>query len=210
MKNLITASALLAVALFSTLSHAADTAELKVKGVIRPSACVPSFSGGAVVDYGVIPASVLKKGAYTPMPTREVALNIKCEAPTKIGFKFVDNRHESIVTEMMQYPEHNFGLGTVGGKKTGGYTIEMAGVTGDGVAGQVLYSGDSGKSWYQGASGLNTWHLFSFNNGGWNPGAYKDVTAKIRVAAIINKPEDLDLTREIPLDGSATIEVIYL
>ena len=33
---------------------------------------------------------------------------------------------------------------------------------------------------------------------------------KFNLTAFLNKPENLDLTNDVPLDGSATIEVSYM
>lgn len=208
-KQLISAVALAASLLASFAVQAADTAELKVKGVIRPASCAPSFSGGGVVDYGVIPASTLKAGQFTTLPTKDVTMNITCDAATKVAFKTIDNRQSSVVDGLMKYPSDNFGLGIVGGKKTGGYTISMTKPTGDGADLTFIASGDNGKNWGAALNVTKT-HMFSFGPTNNAPGAYKQLSAKISLTAYINKPEELDLTREIPLDGSATIEVVYL
>ncbi|MFL9922861.1 DUF1120 domain-containing protein [Herbaspirillum lusitanum] len=208
-KQLISAVALAASLLASFAVQAADTAELKVKGVIRPASCAPSFTGGGVVDYGVIPASTLKAGQFTTLPTKDVTMNITCDATTKVAFKAVDNRQSSVISGLMQYPEENFGLGAVGGKNTGGYSIRMTQPTGDGANLTLLATNNNGQSWGS-AAGVTKIHMFSFGNNASTPGAYKQLSAKISLTAYINKPEELDLTREIPLDGSATIEVVYL
>ncbi|MFL9927101.1 DUF1120 domain-containing protein [Herbaspirillum lusitanum] len=220
MKNLIAASTLFAVALVSNLAHAADTAELKVKGVIKPVACTPTFAAGGVVDYGTIQASTLPAGQFKTLDKKQIDLNIKCDSPTKMAIKLADNRAASkvagIVAGVSSSSEErfNFGLGTVAGKNVGGYALSMdnAATTGDSQAVSGIYSANSGSSWSANNGGLdNAGNYFSFAQGGaTSPAAIKTLAAKINVQAVLNKPENLPLTQDVPLDGSATLEVVYL
>ncbi|MFL9923147.1 DUF1120 domain-containing protein [Herbaspirillum lusitanum] len=209
--TLLSTVAATAFAMFTCAAYAADTAELKVKGVIKPAACTPSFSGGGVIDYGVIPASSLKADAYTTLPTKEVNLSITCDAAVKVAFKAKDNRANSVVSGIVSEAEANFGLGTVAGKNVGGYIINISRAsTVDGAAANNIYSLDSGKSWSNGAG--NVWNngaLFGFSTGS-QPMSTKQLNAKLNVTTVLNKPANLPLTQEVPLDGSATFEVIYL
>ena len=42
------------------------------------------------------------------------------------------------------------------------------------------------------------------------PGAYKNVSGMLSIQAIIDKTANLDITGDLPLDGSITLEVQYL
>ncbi|MFL9925882.1 DUF1120 domain-containing protein [Herbaspirillum lusitanum] len=215
MKKVIALSALLATALFSHLAHAADTAELQVKGVIKPAACKPTFTGGGVVDYGVIPASRLTAGAYTRLEKKDVTLNVSCDAAAKIALVTTDNRAASKVAGITESirggAEYNYGLGTVAGKNVGGYTLSIAPeTTADSKPVTNLYA--KGNAWADDTTYIeNTGTLFSFAAPGTKtPLAIKQLSARITVETILNKPENLPLTQEVPFDGSTTIEIKYL
>ena len=220
MKNIaiITAFAAIATALVSATAIAAPTAELKVTGVIKPPACLPTFSGSGVVDYGTIPASSLTAGQYKTLDKKQVSFQVSCDAAVKVGFTLADNRSSSRVTGIVagvsvnSDERFNFGLGTVAGKNVGGYalTLDTTLTTADGVAVDNIYTTDNGNSW-SAAGGLDNSGLFSFSTKGANqPVAAKQINATINVQAVLNKPENLPLTQDVPLDGSATIEVKYL
>ena len=213
------------IALLSTLSfalltsfgaQAADTAELKVKGVIRPSACTPSFVGGGVADYGTIPAKSLTAGVYKQLADKEIPFAINCDGPAKMALKVTDNRVASAMQEATGFPATmTFGLGAVSGTKIGGYVLrfKQSDVTTDGVAATQIYSTDNNSTWTStGANGtLGTDRSFSWATAGTaTPAAYKTVSGKITVSTYLNKPENLPMSQDIPLDGSATLEVQYL
>ena len=209
------------IALLSTLSfalltsfgaQAADTAELKVKGVIRPSACSPSFTGDGVVDYGTIPAKSLNATTGTLLPAKTIPFAITCDGPTRIALRTIDNRASSMVTGLT--PVGNaYGLGAYQGKSIGAYNILVTpgSFTADGSPADVIFEYAGGGSWGKAASGNlgNTRHSFAPVNT-TVPGAYKTITGVFTVQAAITKSSDLPTTETIPLDGSATIEVQYL
>jgi len=211
---------LLSFLLASFSVQAADTAELKVKGTITPPACTPAFSGGGVVDYGVIPAKSLSAGRYTVLAPRQVDFTISCESPIKVAMKISDNRASSTIAGIAGYvsssnsPDfYNFGLGSVSGKNVGGYVLTLSSDSNaDGRATSKIFSRDGGASWKLGAMDIrnSAVDLFSFGDGSNQPVAFKQLTVRIDVKVILNKPENLPLTQDVPLDGSATVEMVYL
>ncbi|MBP0598406.1 DUF1120 domain-containing protein [Herbaspirillum sp. LeCh32-8] len=219
-----TAFAALVTVLASSASFAASTTEVKVTGTVKPPACLPSFSGGGGVSYGVIPAASLTKGAYTVLEKKSVAFTIQCDAPVKIAFKTTDNRASSRVsgitngTTASPSDAYNYGLGTVSGKNVGGYTLSIDETTQvDGVATKNIFSGDNGSTWAGGVGDIqHDGHYFSFGptmvpvGGSIKPTALKTLSATINVKPVLNKPENLPLSADVPIDGSATVEVIYL
>jgi len=214
MKKIVLLSTLSAALLASFGAHAADTTELKVKGVIRPVACTPSFSGGNVVDYGTIPAKSLTAGAYTKLAEKSVPFSISCDAKTKMALKVADNRASSVITDIEE-ARYNFGLGNVGTANIGGYTLKFlqSSVTTDGQPANQIFSTDGNKTWT--ATGVNGTlgkdRTFSWADAGATvPAPFKLVSGSITVFPTLNKPENLPLTQDIPLDGSATLEVVYL
>lgn len=220
MNKQVVLCALIACVSGAATAWAADTAEMQVKGRIYPGACLTTFTGDGAVDFGVIPASKLKAGQYTRLPAKSIVLTLSCSAPTRVALKFSDNRAASRIigiqtdTASPTQNAHNFGLGTVNGKKVGGYAISISSdSTVDSKAATKLWGNIGGSSWYVGVAWVTNdeQHYFSFNNNAsTTPGALTQLQAKLNVHVGLNKPENLDLQQDVPLDGSTTIEVVYL
>ncbi|MFJ3047224.1 DUF1120 domain-containing protein [Herbaspirillum chlorophenolicum] len=216
MKRLLNMLILVTAASAASLSHAAPSVELKVTGVIRPAACTPTLAADGVVDYGNISAGALRNGQTTALPARQIALTVSCNAAAKIALTVVDNRASSRVagvTDSIQAgSEYNFGLGTVAGKKVGGYVLSFEqGATADGRSVTSIVSTDKGNSWNTGTGYIqHGGHYFSFTDNGAQPAAQKVLSTQIKVRPVLNKAEELPLNQDVPLDGSATIEVKYL
>jgi len=201
----------LAVSLLASFAvQAADTTELKVKGTIRPAACTPSFAGGDVVDYGVIMVNTLKAGVKTVLPAKSVEFIIACDGPAKIAIKVIDNRAGSIPSGVATA----YGLGTINGTKIGGYSLNTGAATTDGTAAARAFSADKTKwnnigEWESNVvpSEFYTWYK---NSSVATPQAFSTLKLTVNVQATLDKPENLPLTQEIPLDGSATFQIEYL
>lgn len=200
--------------------QAADTAELKVTGTIKPPACAPTFSGGGVVDFGTIPAKSLRPGQYTKLTPKQVDFSISCDSPAKVAMKISDNRASSMIAGIANVistssaPDaYNFGLGSVAGKNVGGYVLTLSSDSNaDGKTTKKIFSRDGGTSWKLGAEEIrnSAIDLFSFGDNSNLPVSFKQLTVKIDVKVVLNKPENLPLTQDVPLDGSATVEMVYL
>ncbi|NUU03641.1 DUF1120 domain-containing protein [Herbaspirillum robiniae] len=216
MNRLLNMLILVAAASAATVSHAAPSVELKVTGVIRPVACTPTLGAGGVVDYGNISAATLRNGEGTALPARQVNLTVSCNATAKIALTVIDNRASSRVaglTDGIQAgADYNFGLGTVSGKKVGGYVMSFDnGATADGRGVSAIVSGDRGNSWNSAAGYIqHEGNYYAFSDNGAQPAAQKVLSTRITVQPVLNKAEELPLATDVPLDGSATIEVKYL
>ncbi|WP_083444687.1 DUF1120 domain-containing protein [Herbaspirillum rhizosphaerae] len=218
MNKLITLAALTSTLLASALTHAATTTELKVTGVIRPAACTPSFTGGGTIDYGVIPPNTLSATAPTVLAAKTVPFNITCDAATKIAVRAIDNRKASMVPGILATINSRyvdawaFGLGTAAGKNVGSYRVFVSSPTADGTTPDIL--SDHGGTWgYRpGAHVRNdgTARISFAPTGSTTPGSYKVFNASLTVQAVIDQTSNLNLTSDVTLDGSATIEVQYL
>lgn len=213
-KQIVLLSALLASLLVSFAARAAETTELQVKGSIRPPACIPSFADGGVVDFGVIKVADLKAGQYTTLPEKQVNFNVSCDQAAKIVLTVTDNRAASRVTDTFNSLDaaiHVFGLGSVDGKNVGGYRLTMLSETNlDGKTAIKYYR--TASSGYQEAIILanNTGYSFAFStDGSAQPSSGKLLNVAIKVETRLNKPANLNLTGDVPLDGSATFEIKY-
>jgi hypothetical protein len=218
MKKLLALSVLSVSMLSSVVAHAA-TAELKLVGTITPSACVPNFTGGSTINYGNIPAGSLNANAQTSLPLAATKLSVVCDAPVKFAIKPFDERNATVATGVVPSAgvgvANNFGLGSApDGANIGAYTLQLTGETSDVGTTRRLSSGNAGATWalfggYLSGSG-NT--LVAFSNGSNNsvPAAHTTVTADISISAAIDKSVNLPMADEIPIDGLATFEIVYL
>jgi len=218
MQKFIIFSVLSTALLAPELVNAAETTELKVTGSVRPPACIPSFTGDGVIDYGTIPAKSLKAGQFTALPAKDISLTITCTAATQVAYRVADNRTSSKVYGIAG-PDvfddfGNYGLGRSDGKNIGGYKIQFTtNNSADSVAARNITS-VNGQPWYANDYGnvnADIRYRFGFTTtASAQPSAFKQLVTTLRVSAFINKPEELNLTHDVPLDGSATFEILYM
>jgi len=221
-KQITLFSALAASLLVSFAAQAADTAELKVKGVIRPSACTPSFTGTNVVDYGTISAKGLSATAANVLAEKTIAFTVTCDAATKVAVRAIDNKASTVVAGLMTAISLNlddknaYGLGAAGGKNIGAYSVRVIpnSFTADGATADVIYDNANNGTWAKSPSGHfkadGTSRKSFAATGTTTPSAYKTMSGNLGVTAVLDKGANLPLTQNIDLDGSATIEVQYL
>jgi hypothetical protein len=204
--------ALLASALLLTGAStvfAASSVDLTVQGLITPSACTPSLSSGGVVDHGKVAAKDLSPDNWTPLGEHILQLNITCEAPTLLALQGVDNRGDS--------PDafNGYGLGLVDGKKLGMYLLSLDNATSGGAPISVLESSDSGLTWRENVPGdaMPVAYLASFGDrstGSWAPTPVQNVMSDMKVTTMLGPTAGMNLANEIPILGSATVELKYL
>lgn len=206
MKTRLTTLAASLLLLNSAATFAASTVDLTVKGLIVPSACTPSLSGGGVIDHGKISAKDLNPDKNTIIGNNTLSMAVNCDAPIQFALHSIDNRTASGSSS-------SYGLGFINDtQRLGGYSLTLANpVAEDGVVVQPIASGDQG----------NTWYREKF----WDPGLYmsvasmdddtqplpvKDLRVDLDVQTFIFRTDGLDLSNEVTIDGSATLEVKYL
>jgi hypothetical protein len=181
MKTLFSAAATSLMLLTCATAHAASTVDLTVKGLIVPSACTPNLSGGGVIDHGKISAKDLRPDNPTHIGKNVMTIAVVCDGATSFALNAIDNRADSAI---------------------------MASLF---VQVETIASGDGG----------NTWYKEKF----WDPGLYmsvattddttqpvpvKELVMEMEVSTSIARTDSLDLSNEVTLDGSATLEVKYL
>lgn len=228
-----TAFALTVLAVSSASVMAADTVDLKVKGTIAPFACVPTLSAGGVVDYGNLTSEALALDDYTTLDVKELDLSIACNGPAKIAIKLMSNRQGSAAGAGSE-GSGGFAAGPVDlfnsgasttwvaglglsddGAKIGGYAVRLVSdsVLVDAVAVDTISASMAGNSWRleNDVSMTVNGRKFSWADvGTLNPVAVNNLSAKFETQAYINKASELDITKDIALDGSSTLEVMYL
>lgn len=217
----LTGLAFATVAAIASLNAQASSIEVKVKGTISPAACTPTMAGGGEINYGTIPAANVKATEFTVLDDKPVAFSISCSAPTKVALRATDNRASSRISGVQSaingsYSNNaNFGLGAVAGKNVGGYVmlINQDSYTADTASVKTVASLDTGTTWVNTSGTLNNISnvLTSWSaTAGGLPVSFKELAGTLTVRTALNKASELTLTSDVPLDGSATLELVYL
>lgn len=199
----------------STSVFAADTADLRVIGTIAPTACTPTFSGGATVDYGLIPSSTLNANTTTVLASRPINYSITCDAPIAIGTTWTDARSGTSYGGNPYLTR--FGLGAQDGVNVGFYAVyyTSAGNLGDGQPVDLIRRATATAAWTttpaQSQTFTNGDYIHSFAApGSIVPGAYTNFSGTVNIQATIAPTSTLDMSRSITLDGLSTMTVRYL
>jgi type 1 fimbria pilin len=207
MKKIPRALTMVFIVLTSPLTFASST-DLTVTGLITPNACTPNLSSGGIVDYGKISAKDLKQDTSTRLEDRTLTLDVKCDGPMPFALFAKENRPGSASSASSL----NFGLGKINEtQKLGNYFLTMINAVADGVAVQTINSVDGKNDW---KSQIFMWpgqymSVAATGNPGF-PIPIQHVTLDLGIVASIARADGLDLTNEVLIDGSATLEMNYL
>lgn len=229
MMNLIAKTACaLTVLTASSIALAVDSVELKVIGTITPAACDLNIAGNGTVDYGNISSTDLVPATYYDLGIQSADLTVVCDAPVRFAIKAMNGRLESVVSDSQEgnngfapAPIDLFGTASVPAAglglddkiKIGGFAARLSAVEVDSSAADVIASLDGGTNWAASATAhvtANDQILSWATPSTIVPIAASSVTATLEVNAYLNKPEELNLSKETGLDGLATIEIVYL
>ncbi|WP_368566228.1 DUF1120 domain-containing protein [Pseudoxanthomonas sp. UTMC 1351] len=196
--------AFLCAGLLSSWPARADNrhAEFSLRLSLTPSACRPSLSGGGTIDYGEIPASQLSRTAQTALSAKAITLSVDCDAATYFALRFIDNRAAGDGSP-------DFSLGESNDRPVGAYRAKILQPFSEASPLALLRSDDDGALWQEDSAEIASGVLYGFALPGKTlPGAHSRVTTELQVQAQL-APRD-KLPEAANLDGSATIEVIYL
>lgn len=195
---------------------AASTVDLSVKGQVTPKACTPLLSSGGMIDYGKISQHDLNLDKGTRLPIKQLQVRIGCNAPARFALRMRDNRIGSATVNNEIY----YGLGfDNSGNRIGLYsmTFDPRKTLVDSTS--LIYGTESttgGLAWR--TANLNTIEIGANSYLGFTetkdsvagPSAIQVLISTVKVEAVINARQNLDLSTDTPLDGSATLEVLYL
>nr|WP_314567648.1 DUF1120 domain-containing protein [uncultured Pseudomonas sp.] len=207
---------LVALSLLGLSAQAASTVELTVKGLITPMACTPVLSGGGRVDFGKISRSDLNLTTGTRLPLKYLTLTVSCNAPGLFALRMRDNRDGTAHVNS----EIFYGLGLdTSGNKIGVYSLSFDPTQTVVDDLPVVYGTESttgGVAWR--TSNLNPIDIGSRSLLGFTdvpgssagPSAIQTLTSTLKLEATLNARQNLDLSVDTPMDGSATLEVVYL
>lgn len=199
-------------------AFAASTVDLTVTGTIVPASCTPTI-GSSNVHFGKISSADLDQDAPTNMFTSAIrqSLTVNCSAATIYGIRGIDNRAATVGDRGYNAP---YGLGvTDDGEKLGAHYVEIQTATStiDGKPAFVMIGDSAGATWSvsgEGNKGIrNTEGMLGFTDQAGEttgPIPIKEAVYGLQHFLVIAPASGLTLTNEVALDGSATIEVVYL
>ncbi|BDB17849.1 hypothetical protein cym2001_12140 [Pseudomonas sp. CYM-20-01] len=199
-----------------SLAQAASTVDLTVTGLITPMACTPVLSAGGLVDFGKISQQDLNQATGTRLPLKYLTLTVNCNSAGRYALRMRDNRDGTAHVNSEIY----YGLGLdSSGNKIGVYSVSFdpKQTVVDDLP--VIYGTESttgGVAWRtsnRNPIDIGSRSLLGFTNiegSTAGPSAIQTLTSTLKLEAVINAKQNLDLSTETPMDGSATLEVVYL
>lgn len=189
----------------------AQSTDLSITGRILPGACNVTLDGGGIADFGDISTRDLNEDAVTDLEPVHLAMNVTCESETRFAFQGVDNSGDSSIT-----PDR-YGLGlTPAEEKIGSANLRLIDTTLDGYKGYATSSTNNGESWSSsndvpGTIGMNLLRGFNAESGTFTgPKAVETLQSTLEVLATIAPTNDLTFSGDVPINGSVTINLIYL
>jgi hypothetical protein len=200
-----------------TVSHPQSERELTLQAHFAPVACVPQLSNGGLVDYGTLLAKDLSASNETPLPTRTLQFSVSCDAATPFALKMHDNRNGSATGGT---DETAYGLDLDNShNKIGRYyvNIDPAEFSADALG--TLYRTDStsgGAAWSSSSARqipIAANSLMGFTDRAAStlgPVPIQQLSGTIRVKAYLAPMQSLDLRSVVHINGSGTLEIIYL
>lgn len=209
------AAALLAVA--APVAMAQSTADIAISGTLVPGACTITLGNGGVADIGQIPTSALSSSGPTLRPRVTVPTHVVCTGPTVIALTATDNRAATLGPDFGATPMA-YGMGlTTAGKPIGGFHLVMANPMVDGAPSSVVESYDlvtwiplTPSAYWRKNNDVTTARYRAFGVPSARPVAVTTASFDLQVEPGIDTLPALALTTDAPVDGSATLEIIYL
>ncbi|MHC8317925.1 DUF1120 domain-containing protein [Pseudomonas sp. LB3P31] len=211
-------SALVASVLSASMPFAvaASSSDLTVTGTVTPIACTPLLSNSGLVDYGKISRLDLNIDKPTRLRDRTLDLNIQCDAPARFALLMHDNRDGSAIVNSEIY----YGLNRdQSANKIGLYALHFDPLRTVVDDLSQVYRTDSttgGKAWSSSNSrpiAIGAKSYLGFTDvAGSNAGpiAIQNLTSQVTFETVIAPTAELDLSTDVTLDGSATLDVVYL
>ncbi|MFJ3368253.1 DUF1120 domain-containing protein [Pseudomonas sp. NPDC086251] len=202
---------------FATVAAvAATSATLSVTGQILPPSCDIAVSGTGQFDFGEVMLN--PTGATNVNPRLSQTLSINCDNPSYTGFTVTDNHASSVPASVSN--AQRFGLGTDSANNPiGFYNILFQNIVADAGTGLIKSSVNTSAATWADAStafidayalSLKTYAFDSATTPTTAPRAVTNASVGLDLGVQIQPRNTLDTNSDIVLDGSATIELIYL
>ncbi len=212
--KLSTALIALAVSTSATIAPTAfaQSADLSIAGKIFPGACVIDLGNGGVADLGDIRKDTLNVDMTTLIEPVLIPASISCESEVRFALQAIDNAAESSVSPL------KYGLGTTpADEKIGGMDVGFFETLIDGGTAYATHSYNGGRTWSSSAhSSLANFDRDSLHGfakvGGviTGPSEIKALTTNVRVRARIQPSSELTITEDVHVNGSLTLNLLYL
>lgn len=190
--------------------------EVHLRTGFAPAACRPALSDGGRVDFGRISQGQLNRETITSF-SRQTALQVDCDAATRFALRAVDNRAGTVAARLPAPLPALFGIGRGHtGLPLGGFTVRLGAGTGrDGTTSSALSGDCAAQVWHQAPDMLlqHDGRLSAFkrvHSPGSLPGTWQGLSIPLTIDLHLAPARLLDLRQETPIDGSATLEIIYL
>jgi hypothetical protein len=200
----------------SPLAMAASTVDLNVNGLIIPGACTPTLHAGGLVDFGKVSQQDLNLTTGTRLPLKSLNLLISCNGAVRYALRMRDNRDGTAHVNSEIY----YGLGLdSSGNKVGVYSVSFDPTQTVADAVPQIHGTESttgGAAWRtanRNPIDIGAKSLLGFTDSEGStagPSAIQTLSSTLTLEAVINAKQNLDLSTDIPMDGSGTLEVVYL
>lgn len=209
----LTSLNLICLMICATSAQAASSVDLSISATTNPAACDIRLDNDGRVDYGILQRSDLNPSASraTLLPLKTLGWSISCAYAVPIGMQWVDNHaaHGSLPAGT-----HYFSLGKdARGTPIGSMQIHYGDAT---VADSNTVAAISRRigsvDWIPNLNGIvdNRFVLAFAAPGTGLLGSFASYSGQLTLTSQIAPLDTLDRTRVIQLDGSATVEIIYL
>lgn len=207
---------LMALAIASSAAIApnaiAQSADLTITGKILPGACVVDLGNGGIADFGDIRANALETDTSTMLDAVDLTISVTCDSGARFALQGVDN------TDDTSYVAFRYGLGrTAEDEKIGSATIGLKGISIDSKNGYATTSYDGGASWSNSVTGnpapIPTDGMVGFaaeQGVTTGPTDIEALQGTLEVKAFIAPTSGMTITSDVPINGSATINLMYL
>lgn len=220
-KRLIWGASALASLFIANAANASQSSDMSVTAKVLPSSCNVIIANGGTFNYGDILSSSLANSGETIVAdtSKTTDLSVLCSSSTRVAIKMTDNRAGTAVgSDVLPFPRNQFGLGhDAAGNKVGTSYLYMSYLRCDQYNCSFEQSTDNGLTWRSDPDGYYDMshvpgHLVSFhyNAGVGYPSAVSRVEAQLHNYIVIAPKSDLDLSHAVHVDGSATLELVYL
>ncbi|WP_343599865.1 DUF1120 domain-containing protein [Pseudomonas sp.] len=183
---------------------------------VVPAACRLQLGNDGLVDFGVIEAGQLSVSKTSTL-RRSLSAAVTCDSPTRFALRAMDNRQPGTFSHV-QGGARSILFGA--GKKANdglAWSLRFEGpVLGDGHALQPLYASQDGAGWEPTPLAVflhtdNRLLGFASRDGtAAGPALIRQLDAMLMAELYVAPLRQLDLRDETPIDGAATLELIYL
>lgn len=204
----LTAALLIASA---SSAFAASSTDLTVTGLITPAACEPSLSNNGIVDHGKIKAADLNQNAPTYLARKTIDFSVTCDGATPFALQGEDNRAGSEHESESFY----FGLGLINStEKLGAFQVNFTNPRADNRTATFIVSDNGGQNWQKLHSSFALRKSSDWVSvaawGTETPIPVTTFTGQMQINTEIAPANQLTLTDDVTMDGSLTLNVIYL